>query len=84
MCVILNSNRVSATIAGLLPCAALTVISAKTQFLDHVKINYTSQLISGIFKLFQKLLKCFSGITTSVSFLPTLFASYPSSPASIL
>ena len=40
------------------------VISAKTQFLDQVKINSTSQLINGISKLLQKLLKCFSGITT--------------------
>ena len=64
--VILNSNLVGATIAGLLPCTSLTVILAKTQFLDQVKINSTSQLISGIFKPFQKLLKCFSGITTSV------------------
>ena len=50
-------------------------VSAKTQFYDQVKINSTSQLISGISKLLQKLLKCFSGITTSVSFLPTLFVS---------
>ena len=54
------------TIAGLSPCVFLLVISAKTQFFDQVKINSTSQLISGIFKLFQKLLKCFSGITISV------------------
>ena len=40
------------------------VISAKTQFSDQVKINSTSQLIRGIFKLIQKLLKCFNGITT--------------------
>ena len=46
--------------------ASLTVISAKTQFLDQVKINSTSQLINGIFKALQKLLKCFSGITTCV------------------
>ena len=52
-----------------------TVISAKTQFFGQVKINSTSQLINGILKLLQKLLKCFSGIATSVSFLPTLFAS---------
>ena len=51
-----------ATIAGL--AAAFTVISAKTQFLDEVKVNSTSQLINGISKLLQKLLKCFSGITT--------------------
>ena len=73
--VILKFNSVGATIAGLSPSTFLTVISAKIQFLDQVKINSNSQLISGIFKLPQKLLKCFSGITTSVSFLPTLFAS---------
>ena len=65
--VIWNSNPVGGLFA--------TVISAKTQFFDQVKINSTSQLISGIFKLLQKLLKCFSGITASVSFLPTLFVS---------
>ena len=72
-----NSNPAGATIAGglLLFPASLTVISAKTQFFDEVKINSTSQLINGIFKLLQKLLKYFSGITISVSFLPTLFAS---------
>ena len=54
--VIWNSNPV-----GWLYAAA---ISAKTQFLDQVKISSISQLINGIFKNFQKLLKCFSGITT--------------------
>ena len=73
--VILNFASGGAAIAGSSPYASFVVISAKTQFLDQVKINSTSQLISGIFKLLQKLLKCFSGITTSVSFLPTLFAS---------
>ena len=84
MSVILNSNPVHATITGLSPCAALTVISAKTKFLDQVKINSTSQLISGIFKLLQKLLKYFKGIrsfafvTESLSSLvfPTIFAFY--------
>ena len=80
--VILNSNLVGAIIAG--SACAFTVISAKTQFLDQVKINSTSELICGLFQLLQKLLKCFSGIATSVSFLPTLFASYPSSVAPIL
>ena len=82
MSVISNLNSVGATIAVL--AIALTVISAKTQFLDQVKINSTSQLINGMFKVLQRLLKCFSGITTSVSVLPTLFASYPSSPAPTL
>ena len=48
--VIWNSNLAGAVIAGLLLCATLTSISAKAQFLDQVKINYISQLISGIFK----------------------------------
>ena len=71
------SNLISAggAIAGLLPCEFLLVMSAKTKFFDQVKINSTSQLISRIFKLFQKLLKYFSGIANSVSFLPTLFGS---------
>ena len=75
------SNAVSAggTIATLLLCAFLLVISVKTHFFDQFNINSTSQLINGIFTAFQKSLKCFSGITASVLFLPTLFASYPSS-----
>ena len=42
--VILNVAPDGATIAGL--TSAFTVISAKTQFLDQVKINSTSQLIN--------------------------------------
>ena len=84
MSVISNVISAGGTIAGLLPCAFLLVISAKTQFLDQVQITSTSKLISGIFKLLQKLLKCFSGITTLVSFLSTLFASYPSSSSPTL
>ena len=49
--VISNVNTTDATIAGLLPSAPFVDISAKTQFFDQVKINSTSQLISGIFKL---------------------------------
>ena len=81
--VILNSNPVGATIAGGLLSfpAALTVISAKAQFLNQVKINSTSQLINGIFKALEKLLKRFSGITTLVLFLLTLFASWLASPS---
>ena len=76
--VISKVNSVGATIAGLEP--GFSVISTKTQFFDQVKINSTSQLISGIFKRLRKLLKYFSGITTSVSFLSILVASYPFSP----
>ena len=70
-----NSNPVGATIAGGSLLFPASLISPKTQFFDQVKINSISQLISGIFKLLQELVKCFCGITTSVSFLPTLFAS---------
>ena len=58
-----------ATIAG----SSFIVISAKTQFLDQVGIISTSQLINGISKLLQKLLKCFSGITTSAFVNESLF-----------
>ena len=82
--IILNVAPDGATTAGLLPCASLLVISAKTQFLDQFKINSTSQLINGILKAPQKLLKCFSGITTfafateslSSGVFPTIFALY--------
>ena len=62
MSVILNAAADGGTIAESVP--AFTVISAKVQLLDQFKINPTSQLINGIFKAFQKLLKYFSGITT--------------------
>ena len=39
---------------------------------DQVRIISTSQLINGISKFLEQLLKYFSGITISVSFLPTL------------
>ena len=72
--VIRDSNPVGATIPGeaLSFPAALTVISAKAQFFDQVKINSTSQFINGMFKLLQKWIRCFSGIPTSVLFLPAL------------
>ena len=56
MSVILNVAPDGATIAVLPPCAVLSVISAKVQFFDQVKNNFTSQLINGIFKLHQKLI----------------------------
>ena len=56
--VIWNSNPVGAVTAG--------IILAKTQFLDQVKFYSISQFINGIFRVLQKLLKSFSGITTSV------------------
>ena len=80
--VILNVAPDGATIAG--STSASSVISAKTQFLDQIKINSTSQLINGIFKALQKLLKCFKGMTTfafvnellSSCVFPTIFVLY--------
>ena len=69
--VILNVAPDGGTIGGLR--TAFTDISAKTQFFDHVKINSISQLINGISKLLQKLLKYFKGITTSASVNKSLF-----------
>ena len=74
MSVDLNFAPDGATIAGLPSCAFLVVISAKTQFFDQVKINSTSQLISGIFKLLQKLLKYFRGITSFTFVNKSLFS----------
>ena len=61
--VIVNVAPDGATIAG--SASASTVISAKTQFLYQVRIISTSQLVNGISKFLQKLLKYFNGITTS-------------------
>ena len=57
-----NSNPVGVMIAGglLLFPASLTVTSAKMQFLDQFKINSIAQLINGMFKLLQKLIKYFN------------------------
>ena len=72
MSVILNFAPDGGTIAG--SASAFTVISAKTQFLDQVKINCTSQFISGIFRLLQKLLKYFRGITSFAFVNESLFS----------
>ena len=44
------------------------------QLLDQIKINSTSKLISGIFKLLQKLLKYFRGITSFAFVNESLFS----------
>ena len=46
------------------------LVAIRTQVDDHVKIRLTSQLIKGISKVLQKLLKCFSGTIISTSFVP--------------
>ena len=46
---------------GLAFFSACVAISVKAQFSDQVKVRDTSQLIRGMSKLLQKLLKCFNG-----------------------
>ena len=46
------------------------LLAIRTQLDDHVKIRLTSQLIKGISKVLQKLLKYFSGTIISTSFVP--------------
>ena len=48
-----------------------------TQFSDHVKIGFISQLINGISSVLQKLLKCFNGTTISTSFSMLLHSNFP-------
>ena len=77
--VISNVAPDGGTIGGLR--TVFTDISAKTQFFDHAKINSISQLINGISKLFQKLLKYFKGITTSAFVNESLFGGvFPTIP----
>ena len=73
--IILNFAPDGATIAG--SASASAVISTKAQFLDQVKINSTSQLISGTFRLLQKLLKYFRGITNFACVNESLFSVFP-------
>ena len=40
-----------------------------TQADDHVKMRLTSQLINGVSRFLQKLLKCFNGTINSASFV---------------
>ena len=72
MSIILSVAPDGATIAG--SASAFTAISAKKQILNQVKINFTSQLINVIFKALQKLLKCFSRITTFAFVNESLFS----------
>ena len=46
-----------------------------TQFLDPVKISSISQLIKGISRVLQKLLRYFSGTIISTSTLPAILPS---------
>ena len=46
------------------------LVAIRTQVDDHVKIRLTSQLMKGISKVLQKLLKYFSGTIISTSFVP--------------
>ena len=73
MSVILNIAFVgllTAAIAGFtLGFASLVALLVNTQFSDHVKIRFLSQLINGIFSVLQTLPKYFNGTKISTSFV---------------
>ena len=48
-----------------------------TDFLDHVKIKNTSQLINGMSNIIQILLKWFNATATSTFFPTLLFSKFP-------
>ena len=81
MSVILNITFVGlliAVTAGFVSgFASLVALLVNTQFLDQVKINCTLQLISGIFKFLQKLLKCFHNTIISASFFVFIPSNFP-------
>ena len=80
--VILNVAFVGTFIAGLAELstcagtAACVFISVKTQFSDHVKIRFISQLINVMSKVLQKNFKCFNGTTISTLFFYYHFHHY--------
>ena len=62
---ILSLASTGGSALGLTFLTLCVVISVKTQFLDQGKIKDPSQLIKGMSRLLQKLLKYFSGTTIS-------------------
>ena len=73
MSVISNVAFVGAVISGTgglaIGSASCVLSSVITPFSDQLKVTDTSQLINGIFNVFQKLLKCFNGSENSTSFV---------------
>ena len=53
------------------------LLSVITQLLDRIKVKDTSQLISGISNVFQKLRKCFNGIENWTFLVFPLLAVLP-------
>ena len=77
MSVILNVAFVGLLIAATAGSASLVALLVNTQFSDHVKIRFISQLIYGMSAVLQKLLKCFNGTAISASFSVLLSSSFP-------
>ena len=57
--------------------ASVFGLPVNTEFSDHVKIRFISQLIDGMSSVLQKLLKCFNGTTVSTSFSVMLPSNFP-------
>ena len=68
------------SVGSLYAPAAHVAVSAITQSLDHVKIRFTSEIVSGISNALQKLLSYFSWTVISTSFLLPYAADFPMMP----
>ena len=67
-------HRVSFSVIANFPSPSELVL---TQSLDHVEIRLTSQLINGISRVLQKLLKYFNGTIISTFFVFLLLGVFP-------
>ena len=68
---------ISATVGSTSGSVSLVALLVITQFSDHVKIKFISQLISGIPSVLQIFLRCFYGTTISTSFSVLLPSNLP-------
>ena len=74
---ILNVAPAIAGLAGLSSCAGTAAVifkSVKTQSLDQVNVEDTSQLINSISNVLQKLLRCFNGTIILASYITLLWS----------
>ena len=67
----------AATTASLAGSPSLVGLLVITIFSDQLKITFISQLINSISRVFQKLLKCFSGTTIPIFFSVMLPSYFP-------
>ena len=67
---------IAVTVGSASGFASLVALLVNTQFWDHVKMRFISQLINGMSNVLQKSLKCFNGTTISTSFSVLLCSNF--------